>query len=108
MYFVTICTQDRVHYFGEIRDGTMMLSDIGKICNTHIQNIPQHRKHTDIHEYVVMPNHVHILLYTDACRDPISADPNQDANPDHRTAQDAVPTNHELKDSVRADKPKPT
>ena len=29
-YFITICTKDREHYFGEIVDGGMVLSDIGK------------------------------------------------------------------------------
>jgi putative transposase len=30
-YFVTICTKNREHFFGEIVDGEMHLNDIGKI-----------------------------------------------------------------------------
>ena len=30
-YFITICTKNRAHYFGEITDGEMQLSQIGKI-----------------------------------------------------------------------------
>lgn len=26
-YFITICTKDRVHYFGEIDNGVMVLSE---------------------------------------------------------------------------------
>lgn len=28
-YFVTICTKDRVHYFGEVYGGEMQLTSIG-------------------------------------------------------------------------------
>jgi hypothetical protein len=31
-YYVTICTQNREHYFGEIMNGEMQLSEIGKIA----------------------------------------------------------------------------
>ncbi len=30
-YFITVCTQNRLHYFGEISAGKMQLSEIGKI-----------------------------------------------------------------------------
>lgn len=30
VYFITICTQNRVCYFGEIKNGEMRLSDIGE------------------------------------------------------------------------------
>lgn len=62
MYFVTICTQDRVHYFGHIVDKKMILSHIGKICDHEIHQL-NHRKTVDVHERIVMPNHVHVLLY---------------------------------------------
>jgi hypothetical protein len=29
-YFVTICTHERYHLFGDIRDGTMLMNDAGK------------------------------------------------------------------------------
>jgi REP element-mobilizing transposase RayT len=71
-YFVTICTKDRVHYFGEIcRDAfvthpnegrsIMVLNDLGKICSQEIENM-SNRMTVDIHEYIVMPNHIHLLL----------------------------------------------
>jgi len=31
IYFVTICTKDRRHYFGEIINGKMNLSKIGEV-----------------------------------------------------------------------------
>ena len=36
-YFVTICTHGREHYFGEISDGQMNLSEIGNYANAVIQ-----------------------------------------------------------------------
>jgi putative transposase len=60
-YFVTICTKNRVDYFGEIIDKKMILSDNGKICNEEIKKL-QKRNTVDIHERIVMPNHVHILI----------------------------------------------
>ncbi len=34
-YFVTVCTQHREHYFGDIAQGVMKLSEIGKIVSKH-------------------------------------------------------------------------
>lgn len=61
-YFVTICTAGRQHYFWEIEDREMRLSDVGNICQQQIQHIEQSRSYVEIHESVVMPNHVHLLL----------------------------------------------
>ena len=32
LYFITICTHERVHYFGEISKQQIILSDIGKLA----------------------------------------------------------------------------
>lgn len=61
-YFVTICCKDREHYFGEIKDWCMVTNALGRYCETCILSIPRNRKTVDIHEYIVMPNHVHILI----------------------------------------------
>ena len=44
-YFVTICTKNRMPYFGEIIDGEMVLSDHGKTARKYWQ-----------------PNHVHGII----------------------------------------------
>ena len=61
-YFVTICTKDREHYFGEIERGKMILNELGKYGNHCIQWLPKHRKTVHIDTYVVMPNHVHMII----------------------------------------------
>lgn len=68
-YFITICTKDRLHYFGEIIDGTMILNDLGNICEKELHHMIQKRTSVDLHTYVIMPNHVHLLLIIDDCRD---------------------------------------
>lgn len=62
MYFITICTKDRQEFFGKIKGGKMMLSDIGKIANGYWQKIPQHFPFVKLDEFIVMPNHIHGIV----------------------------------------------
>ncbi len=64
-YFITICTQNRVHYFGEIQDGQMFLSEIGKLVYQFWMEIPNHFPHIILGEFVVMPDHMHGILILD-------------------------------------------
>lgn len=61
-YFVTICTKDREHFFGEIVDGKMYLSEIGKKVQQCWDEIPQHFPQVRLDEWVIMPDHVHGIL----------------------------------------------
>lgn len=62
VYFVTICTAQREHLFGEIRDSEVIHSPMGKIAVQCWQDIPQHFPTIEIDLFVVMPNHVHGLV----------------------------------------------
>jgi len=61
------CTKNREHYFGMIcRDDSvnhpiMILNDLGKHCNEEIERLST-RQTVEVHEYIVMTNHIHILL----------------------------------------------
>ena len=55
IYFVTICTKDRVHYFGEISNGEMKLTEIGKITQKRIQQIAEHNPYAIIPLFVNLP-----------------------------------------------------
>ena len=66
-YFVTICTRGREHLLGHVAVGAdvligprVSLSKIGKTVETVIEKMPA------VQKYVVMPNHVHILLQISA------------------------------------------
>ena len=61
-YLVTICTQDKVNYFGGIEKGQMQLNDIGQIATDCWQDIPEHFRNTALDEFVVMPNHIHGII----------------------------------------------
>lgn len=61
-YFVTICTNERQHYFGEIINGEMQLSMIGKYTDECIQKISEHNPYAQIPEYVIMPDHIHLIV----------------------------------------------
>ena len=37
-YFVTICTKDREHFFGEIENGEMILNEYGKNGKNHLRS----------------------------------------------------------------------
>ena len=39
-YFITIVTKNRVHYFGEIKNGKMHLSEIGEMAEKYWNEIP--------------------------------------------------------------------
>lgn len=64
-YFVTICTAGREHYFGEILDEKMHLSEIGQIVHQNWQEIPTHFPFIQLNAFVAMPNHVHGILVID-------------------------------------------
>jgi len=61
-YFITICTKDRRHYFGAVKNGKMVLSNAGVIANLMWYEIKNHGKNVELGEFVVMPNHVHGIL----------------------------------------------
>lgn len=61
-YFVTICTRDKEHYFGDIFNGEMHLSSIGKYCAQQFENVTAHYPYAEIPLYVVMPNHIHAII----------------------------------------------
>ncbi|WPP48358.1 transposase [Catalinimonas niigatensis] len=61
-YFITICTRDRQHYFGHIQEGIMHLSEAGSIAKDNLLMIPKQFQNAVVDTWVVMPNHVHMIL----------------------------------------------
>ena len=61
-YFITICTQNREHYFGNIENGEMKLSPVGTIADVMWHEIKNHLKNIELDAFVVMPNHIHGIL----------------------------------------------
>ena len=79
-YFITICTKDRKnifwnknhpYYVGEdiiLPFDKTVLSPYGKIADGAINAIPEHYPHIELLQYIIMPNHVHMILYI-PCKD---------------------------------------
>ncbi len=62
LYFITICTKDRLPYFGKIENGILNLNHAGEIAKECLNAVPRHFVHSRIMEYVIMPNHVHAII----------------------------------------------
>lgn len=72
VYFITICTLDRRNYFwrnipvGAIIDRPQCidytLSSCGEIVNEAIKKIPIAYPRLSVDSYVIMPNHIHLML----------------------------------------------
>lgn len=62
-YFITVCTHNKVCLFGDIVDEEMVLNDAGKIAQQCWMEIPVHFPHVTLDYFVVMPNHVHGVLF---------------------------------------------
>ena len=67
-YFITICTQNMEHYFGTIVDDKMKLNELGKIVNDELLKTAQIRENVQLDEFIVMPNHVHVIIIFDPPR----------------------------------------
>jgi REP element-mobilizing transposase RayT len=61
-YFITICTKNRKHTFGEIENGQMHLSAIGVQADLYWNEIPKHFPHIELGEFIIMPNHIHGII----------------------------------------------
>lgn len=64
-YFVTICTKNRIHHFGEIRDNKMDYSKIGTQAKIYWKEIPNHFPFSKIDAYQIMPDHIHGIVVID-------------------------------------------
>lgn len=65
-YFITICTQDRRRILSEIvGDGSPVPTACGKIAEEILKMIPEKYPNVSVDKYVIMPDHIHMLLRID-------------------------------------------
>lgn len=70
-YFITICTQNRKSLLWQIvgasiaRPSDIVLSPYGEITDKAIQSISEYYPCVYVDNYVIMPNHIHLLLRID-------------------------------------------
>jgi REP-associated tyrosine transposase len=87
LYYITICTKNRVHYFGDIistqnvethnhaspqdisigtetyNHASLQPTLIGQTAHNNWLDIPNHFPFVELDDFVVMPNHLHGILY---------------------------------------------
>ena len=77
-YFITICTQNKEHLLSQVKltivgtgvlDGpqtnneiVVELTEFGKIVDKYINQLNDFYKNISVEDYVIMPNHVHLLI----------------------------------------------
>jgi len=74
-YFVTVCTKNREHLFGEIvrcapTAATVQLTKLGQFLHENLQNVNAHYPYAEIPVFVVMPNHWHAIVFIDGDKTP--------------------------------------
>ena len=63
LYFITICTKNREQLLGKItEENQIKLTKVGTIVEKSIRNLERIYSNITIDEYVVMPNHIHIII----------------------------------------------
>ena len=62
LYFITICCHQQKCLFGDVIDGEMRLNAAGIIAKDCWLSIPDHFPNVVLHQFVVMPNHIHGII----------------------------------------------
>ena len=74
-YFITICVKDRHELLGSVVGAinnrpyaSVELNEYGHITDIAIKEIPVHYEGVAVDNYVIMPNHIHLILTFDTGR----------------------------------------
>ena len=61
-YFITICTNQKECLFGGVVNGKMYMNECGVVALDYWKRIDTRYPNTIIHEHIVMPNHIHVII----------------------------------------------
>lgn len=97
-YFITICTRNRIPFFGEIDNDKMILSEIGRIVKEEWFATPKIRPNMNIEmdAFVIMPNHIHGIIVIYPCRDVMHL-----ISTDHIDSNKFVPQSNNIPSIIR-------
>jgi len=62
LYFITINCYKNQYLFGNIDNKKMILNDVGEVVENQLLKLNEKYQNIKLHEYVVMPNHIHFVL----------------------------------------------
>ncbi len=103
LYFITICCQDRVCRFGQVMKGEMVLNEIGKMVESEWMKLPERFQNTQLHKFVVMPNHFHAIL--EIVGDPKNS--SAETNPQEGTSPTVNPKNQPKQEETQPQEGQP-
>ena len=69
VYFITICTQNRRSILSRVVGTGVLdcpqieLTKFGEIADKYIKKLSDFYDHLSVESYVIMPNHIHLLLF---------------------------------------------
>lgn len=90
VYFVTVCTGERQHFFGKICNGKMEMTEIGEFLHSALENASSHQVYIKVLQYVVMPNHFHAIIDVVGTRHAVSDNRNESVNTDKAYTADTA------------------
>jgi REP element-mobilizing transposase RayT len=64
-YFITICTKEMQHFFGEVVDKKMILNSAGLLAEEYLIEILKQFPYVEFGNFQIMPNHMHGILIID-------------------------------------------
>jgi REP element-mobilizing transposase RayT len=62
LYFITICCQDRICRFGEVKNGEMILNEFGLIAYNEWIKLAERFSNFELDVFQIMPNHMHGII----------------------------------------------
>ena len=62
-YFVTIVIRNRLHLFGKVIDGNMVLNKFGEIAAKEWLNTLKLRDNVSLGAFMIMPDHIHFVIH---------------------------------------------
>src|SRR5690606_20508223 len=104
-YFITICTKNRKHFFGKIKNAQFKPSPAGQLAENIWLDIPEKFPYANLDEFQVMPNHIHGIIILD------NNQPPQESNPSPQESipppQESIPSPQESIPSLQKTNPSP-
>lgn len=65
-YFVTVCTHERESFLGDITNGVMTMTKVGRCLDGLLRDATLHQSYIRVLQHVVMPNHFHAIVEVDS------------------------------------------
>ena len=102
-YFVTVCTHERKSFLGDIINGVMTMTAVGRYLDNELKNVTVNHPYANMIQYVIMPNHFHAIIEIQT--ENVGTHRNASADDDYSQKTDAlrcVPTREErLNDGIK-------